>query len=218
MENGDITLEQSSFRGAESKLFLKKWFAYNALFKVRLPKTYRIRELDFNFRKQRTIFEARLLVRAKDAGVRVPIIYEIDLKNTILVMEFIQGEILKSYLKKVDEKTLNEICTQIGQNIGKLHNFSIIHGDLTTSNIIKLKNKEQIAFIDFGLGYISDRIEDFGIDLYLLERAFKNTHPELYNNAWKSILSGYKKISSYKNKIEEKLAEISSRGRYSERV
>ncbi|NHK29925.1 MAG: Kae1-associated serine/threonine protein kinase [Asgard group archaeon] len=211
-------MEQSSFRGAESKLFMKKWITYKALFKVRLPKKYRIKELDFSFRKQRTIFEARLLSRAKDAGVRVPIIYEIDLKNTTLVMEFIQGEILKTYLKKIDKKALNAICVQIGQDIGKLHNFGIVHGDLTTSNIIKLKNKEQIAFIDFGLGYVSDRIEDFGIDLYLLERAFNNTHPELYKNAWKSILSGYKKISSYKNKIEEKLAEISSRGRYSERI
>jgi TP53 regulating kinase-like protein len=211
-------LEQSNFRGAESKLFLKKWFTYKALFKVRLPKTYRIKELDFSFRKQRTIFEARLLARAKEAGVRVPIIYEIDLKNTTLVMEYIQGEILKTHLKKLDKKALNVICFIIGEDIGKLHNFGIVHGDLTTSNIIKLNNKEQIAFIDFGLGYVSDRIEDFGIDLYLLERAFKNTHPELYDSAWKSILKGYKKISSYKDKIEEKLAEISSRGRYSERV
>lgn len=211
-------MEQEIFRGAESKLFMKKWLSYNALYKIRLPKTYRISDLDYYFRKQRTIFESRLLTRAKDAGVRVPIIYEIDLINTTIVMEYIEGEILKSFLKEVNEEMVTKICFQIGQEIGKLHNYGIVHGDLTTSNIIKIKDKSQLAFIDFGLGFISDRIEDFGIDLYLLECALRSTHPDIFNIAWKAILDGYKKISSYKNKIEEKLSEISSRGRYSERI
>ncbi|NHJ47772.1 MAG: Kae1-associated serine/threonine protein kinase [Asgard group archaeon] len=207
-----------SFRGAESKLYQKKWFDFEALFKVRLPKKYRIQELDAYFRKQRTIYEARLLARAKDAGVRVPIIYEIDLANATIVMEFIQGEILKTYFQKVNKNSREDICLQIGRDIGLLHKSGIIHGDLTTSNIIKVKNSNQIAFIDFGLGYTSDKIEDFGIDLYLLERAIRNTHPDFSALAWEMVLKGYKEISPNKEKIEEKLEEINSRGRYSERV
>jgi TP53 regulating kinase-like protein len=211
-------LEFESFRGAESKLYQKRWFDFDALFKVRLPKKYRIKELDTYFRKQRTLYEARLLVRAKEAGVRVPIIFEIDLVNTTIVMEFIQGEILKTYFQKINNSIREDICFKIGRYIGLLHKKGIIHGDLTTSNIIKIHNKDQIAFIDFGLGYTSDKIEDFGIDLYLLEKAIKNTHPDFSSIAWNAIIKGYKEVSPNKNKIDEKLKEINSRGRYSERI
>ncbi|HUT80018.1 MAG TPA: KEOPS complex kinase/ATPase Bud32 [Candidatus Bathyarchaeia archaeon] len=206
------------FRGAESKLYLEDWLDLPAIFKVRIPKTYRIKELDFQFRKQRTIHEARLLSKAKDVGVRVPIIYEIDIQNTTLVLEYLEGEILKTLLPKLDEETCFDISEKIGYYIGLLHKNGIIHGDLTTSNIISLKNQNQIAFIDFGLGYISDRLEDIGIDIYLLERAIKSTHNELFDVMWEAILMGYKQESPFGNVIESKIEEIISRGRYSDRV
>ena len=83
------------FRGAESKLFQKDWLGLPAIYKIRQPKTYRIKELDFSFRKYRTIHEARLLARAKKIGVRTPFIYEVDIENTTLVLEFINGKIMK---------------------------------------------------------------------------------------------------------------------------
>ncbi|MHA1123828.1 MAG: KEOPS complex kinase/ATPase Bud32 [Candidatus Heimdallarchaeota archaeon] len=209
---------KEDLRGAESKLFFKKWFNLQALHKVRFPKSYRIKELDFQFRKSRTIHEAKLLAKAKEAGVRTPIIFEIDISNTTLVLEYIKGEILKTLLPKISEKEIQEICEQLGEDIGRLHRAGIIHGDLTTSNIIKNPNEKQLAFVDFGLGYISDRLEDFGIDLFLLERAFRNTHSAIFVVAWKMIIKGYKKTSSNSEDIENKLLEISSRGRYSERM
>ncbi|MCK5045058.1 MAG: Kae1-associated serine/threonine protein kinase [Candidatus Heimdallarchaeota archaeon] len=209
---------KEDLRGAESKLFLKKWFNIPALHKVRFPKSYRIKELDFQFRKSRTIHEAKLLAKAKEAGVRTPIIFEIDISNTTLVLEYIDGEILKTLLPKISKKEIQEICEQLGEDIGKLHNARIIHGDLTTSNIIKSPNEKQLAFVDFGLGYISDRLEDFGIDLFLLERAFRNTHSAIFVDAWKIVIKGYKKTSVNSKDIENKLLEISSRGRYSERM
>jgi Kae1-associated kinase Bud32 len=205
------------FRGAESRLFHKDWLGLPALYKIRQPKTYRIKELDFSFRKYRTIHEARLLARAKKSGVRTPFIYEIDIVNTTLVLEFITGKIMKELLPQLDKKKLKKICTEIGRNVGSLHKNGIIHGDLTTSNIIQSDDK-QIIFIDFGLGYISERIEDFGIDLYLLERAIQSTHADIFQDIWENILIGYKETSPVKNEIEEKLKEIASRGRYSERV
>lgn len=213
-----VNLLKEDFRGAESKLFLKKWFHLPALHKVRFPKSYRIKELDFQFRKSRTIHEAKLLAKAKEAGVRTPIIFEIDILNTTLVLEYLYGEILKTLLPKISKKEIQEICEQLGEDIGKLHNAGIIHGDLTTSNIIKNPNEKQLAFVDFGLGYISDRLEDFGIDLFLLERAFRNTHSTIFTTAWKMVIKGYKKTSTNSKDIENKLLEISSRGRYSERM
>ena len=209
---------KEDLRGAESKLFLKKWFNIQALHKVRFPKSYRIKELDFQFRKSRTIHEAKLLAKAKEAGVRTPIIFEIDILNTTLVLEYLDGEILKTLLPKISKKEIQEICEQLGEDIGKLHNAGIIHGDLTTSNIIKNPNEKQLAFVDFGLGYISDRLEDFGIDLFLLERAFRNTHSTIFTTAWKMVIKGYRKTSTNSKDIENKLLEISSRGRYSERM
>ena len=207
-----------NFRGAESKLYRKDWFEMPAIYKNRIPKNYRIKELDFYFRKKRTSYEAKLLVKAREAGVRVPIIYEIDLENTTIIMEFIDGEILKTLLPKLNMQQRKIICNKIGENVGLLHKNRIVHGDLTTSNIIKVKNKDQLAFIDFGLGFISDRLEDFGIDIYLLERAFRSTHADFFPEAWEEILNGYMKTSPYKDKIKGKIAEIVARGRYSERV
>lgn len=210
---------QENFRGAESKLFIKQWLDLQAIYKQRLPKTYRIKELDFFFRKQRTIHESRLLAKAKSqALVKTPFIYEIDIPNTTIVMELIEGESLKIVLPKIDAKKRKELCKEIGRNVGKLHNASIIHGDLTTSNILLSSKNNDLVFVDFGLGYISDRLEDAGIDIYLLERAFISTHEEIYDESWGAIIQGYKETSPHGHEIEEKIREIESRGRYSDRV
>lgn len=209
-------MSEEKFRGAESKLFVDKWLDRIAIFKRRLPKDYRIPELDFYFRKQRTTHEARLLSKAKIAGVRTPFIYEIDVDNTTITMELIEGEILKTALPKMNYLEQKEICKIIGKDIGKLHKAGIIHGDLTTSNMILAKH--EIIFIDFGLGFISDRIEDVGIDLYLLERALASTHPDIFENLWETIIEGYKITSPFGEDINNKVKEISSRGRYSERM
>ena len=133
-------------------------------------------------------------------------------------MEFIEGDSLKKMFGTVDQTMRNKLCRAIGRNVGKLHAASIIHGDLTTSNIIYSIKDKSIIFIDFGLGFISDRLEDFGIDIYLLERAFISTHEEIYDECWKVIIEGYKETSPCCEEIEEKIKEIESRGRYSERM
>lgn len=55
----------------------------------------------------------------------------------------------------------------------------MIHGDLTTSNLILTAPHDElnVYFIDFGLGYVSHSAEDKSVDLYVLERAFLSTHP-----------------------------------------
>lgn len=58
-----------------------------------------------------------------------------------------------------------------------IDNSGVIHGDLTTSNMIY--KDDQIYLIDFGLSYVKTSIEDRAVDLYVLERAFISTHPQL---------------------------------------
>ncbi len=210
---------KETFRGAESKLYIKDWLDLPAIYKQRIAKTYRIKELDFYFRKQRTIHEAKLLAKAKSlAGVKTPFIYEIDIPQTTIIMELIEGDQLKNLLPSFKTKKIIDICKEIGRNVGKLHHANIIHGDLTTSNILLSSKNNELIFVDFGLGYISDRLEDFGIDVYLLERAFISTHQDIYEDSWNAIIQGYKETSQYGGQIEEKIREIASRGRYSKRV
>jgi len=205
--------------GAEAILQRDNWLEYQVLRKIRIPKTYRIEQIDNNLRRSRTISESKLLVASRDAGVKTPFIFDIDLETATITMEYIEGQLVKDLLNSsgnFEEKIYS--ISLMGRNVGKLHSKDIIHGDLTTSNMIKIKGKNQIAFIDFGVGYISDRIEDFGIDMYLLERAFQNTHPDLLDKAWSFVMKGYKITSPHSQSIESKIQEITSRGRYSDRV
>lgn len=93
----------------------------------------------------------------------------------------------------------------IGTEIAKMHQADVIHGDLTTSNMLvrhpsSSKGVQLVSFqelltsnrllkpvcatdlftqvlIDFGLAYTSTLVEDKAVDLYVLERAFSSTHP-----------------------------------------
>jgi tRNA A-37 threonylcarbamoyl transferase component Bud32 len=74
---------------------------------------------------------------------------------------------------------VNEIASCIGSTIARLHHVGVIHGDLTTSNmIIDISQGVSKGFfmIDFGLSQISDNVEEKAVDLYVLERAIETTH------------------------------------------
>lgn len=94
-------------------------------------------------------------------------------------MEMIEGVTMKDYLlaieKCAEEEKVVVLCKSLGEKIALLHDSSIVHGDLTTSNL--MVRNESIVFIDFGLSYHSNNIEDKAVDLYVLERALSSTHP-----------------------------------------
>ncbi len=76
-----------------------------------------------------------------------------------------------------------ELCKLVGDGIAKLHDGGLIHGDLTTSNIIVSRVEgsdiQKVTFIDFGLSQNSTLSEDKAVDLYVLERAFLSLHSEI---------------------------------------
>ncbi len=193
-------------QGAEAKIFKIK----NKVLKDRIKKTYRIPILDKKIRKLRTRSEAKLLKKASKV-IPTPKINTSDETNKTIEMEFIDGDKLSDFLNNYPLTKQKKICKQIGQNIAKLHNVEIIHGDLTTSNMILKNNK--IYFIDFGLGYISHKFEDKAVDLHLLKQALEAKHFQHYKELIKEVIKSYSKSKDFKI-ILERLKAVEKRGRY----
>jgi Kae1-associated kinase Bud32 len=186
------------------------------ILKDRIKKNYRITQIDTSLRKQRTRTEARLLDQARRVSVPTPQVLEVS--ETKIVMEEIKGETVKVIftMNKVTSKRITEIAYNIGQLIAKLHKAGIVHGDLTTSNIIQTENKQKIYLIDFGLGYFSSRREDYAQDLAVLKEALKSTHFKIYIELWENIRKGY--LDEWdNNEIFKTLEKIETRGRYIKR-
>jgi TP53 regulating kinase-like protein len=108
-------------------------------------------------------------------------------------MEFIKGKKLSIYLDKFELKKQKEITKKIGENVAKLHDANIIHGDLTTSNMILME--DQLYFIDFGLGFISHKFEDKAVDIHLLKQALEAKHFKNWEILFNEFIKGYKKTS-----------------------
>ncbi|MBU0894071.1 MAG: Kae1-associated serine/threonine protein kinase [Nanoarchaeota archaeon] len=191
-------------QGAEANIIKIR----NKIVKDRILKKYRLPELDLKIRQKRTKSENKLLVKASKI-INCPIPLADPGQGRMIHIPFIDGKKLSDHLDKLKNKL--QVCKQIGKDIAKLHDHNIIHGDLTTSNMILVKDK--IFFIDFGLGYISHKIEDKAVDLHLLKQALEAKHYKHYKQLWKAVESGYK-TSNESKKILERLKAVEKRGRY----
>ena len=195
------------YRGAEAILYLEN----NNLVKERISKGYRNKTIDNNKRKYPTRKEYKLLVKAKKIGVNVPEILMFDDREMKLVMEYIKGDLLKKELDNYGKEKRKKICKLIGEQIALMHDNEIIHGDLTTSNMILKKDK--VYFIDFGLGFISNKEEHKAVDIHLLKQAFESKHYKYFEDFLNWFLQGYKKSKNYQ-KVMERLEKVEKRGRY----
>lgn len=204
--------------GAEAYLYLIDFFGIKAILKKRIPKDYRHPEFDIKLRKRRTINEARMLYYSRKAGVPTPLVLDVDIDETYLIIEYIDGIVLRDLINQgVNSKLLENIFVHVGELIGRLHSNGIVHGDLTTSNMI-LQNNNTLYFIDFGLAEKSSELEDQGVDLHLMLRSLESTHPEIAYKAFNYVLKGYAKVmgKEYTLKVGSKVKEIRMRGRYVE--
>ena len=202
-------------KGAEASLYLTDWHGRKVIMKKRLPKKYRPSKLDEHIRTYRTIHEPQLMHEAKKAGVPTPTIFLVDLKNATIIMEFIEGKQVKQLLSEVTKSERQSLCLKIGELIGRLHEYEIIHGDLTTSNMI-LDSEGKIFFVDFGLGEKTKELEARGVDLHLMKRALQSTHFSFTEECFDAVIRGYSKVlgaETVKN-ILDKIKEIERRGRY----
>lgn len=178
----------------------------NKIVKDRIPKNYRIKELDNKIRITRTRSEAKIINKLQNI-IPVPTLLSLPESGRMIHMQFINGKKLSENLESLDYK---KICKLIGNNIALMHNHDIIHGDLTTSNMILVNNK--IFLIDFGLSFHSIKVEDKAVDIHLFRQALESKHFQHWQELYNSFISGYSPQD--KTKILKQLEEVESRGRY----
>lgn len=197
-------------KGAESNIVKSSYLGRDAVLKNRISKNYRIPEIDNKIRKARTKLEAKLLSDVKKAGVVTPILYDVDLHDKTILMEEIKGDLVKDIINE-------DLAYEIGENIAKFHNLNIIHGDITSSNMM-VNDKNQLVFIDFGLGRYSDLFEDKAVDLLVLKKSLQsidyNTAIKIFDKVLEGYADEYKDDSLNREQIIKKINEIESRGRY----
>ena len=197
-------------KGAESNIVKSSYLGRDAVLKNRISKNYRIPEIDNKIRKARTKLEAKLLSDVKKAGVVTPILYDVDLHDKTILMEEIKGDLVKDIINE-------DLAYGIGENIAKFHNLNIIHGDITSSNMM-VNDKNQLVFIDFGLGRYSDLFEDKAVDLLVLKKSLQsidyNTAIKIFDKVLEGYADEYKDDSLNREQIIKKINEIESRGRY----
>jgi TP53 regulating kinase-like protein len=204
-------------KGAEASLYLADWHQRRVIIKMRIPKKYRSPVLDEQIRSYRTMHEPQLIHEAKVAGVPTPLIYMVNVPESSITMEYIEGQQVKQLLNNVHKAKRHDICIKIGESIAQLHSHSLIHGDLTTSNMI-LNPKGKLFFVDFGLGEKNGELEAQGVDLHLLKRELQSTHYLFWEECFQSVLCGYTSVLGVElaEKVYEKIREIEKRGRYVE--
>jgi len=193
-------------RGAEALIILEK----GNVVKRRIKKSYRLPQLDEKIRRQRTSLESKSLIKARRFGISVPRVMEI--KECDIIMEWIDGDRVKDILDDLRKNKRESLYEQIGEVVAALHLAGIMHGDLTTSNM--MVKDDALTIIDFGLAKNSSRVEDQAVDLFLLYEALKAGHFSLLDEAWKGIMKAYKRNYSNAKQVLEQMEKIKQRRRY----
>ncbi|KAF2858434.1 kinase-like protein [Piedraia hortae CBS 480.64] len=229
-------------QGAEALIFRTPFLDTLAALKVRSPKKWRHPTLDMRLTRSRVLAEMRVLVKLaggvqmgakgkKNPGptvpkVRVPVVLGADWESGWLALEWIPGKSLKQTLWDVHpaekERRVEELLRQLGVLVGRLHAAGVIHGDLTSSNVMVSEDPhsalepakaDELVLIDFGLATNSVQDEDRAVDLYVLERAFGSTHP-LLEYRFQTVLDEYVAVlGSNAKSVLRKLADVRMRGR-----
>jgi TP53 regulating kinase-like protein len=197
-------------RGAEADVYSTMWDKKKAILKIRKVKSYRNSLLDQKIRKQRTTRESQIISQVKSFGISTPLIYFMDINKCSILMQYIDGKVVRD-LKGND---IVKVCNEIGQIVGTMHKHGIMHGDLTTSNFIL--DKKKLFLIDFGLASRTEKPDDHAVDLRLFKEILNSAHAEVMEKSWKNFQNGYSKAvgMKYSKKILNLVAVIESRGRY----
>lgn len=235
-------------QGAEALLYRTTFLTPStpAALKIRPPKPWRHPALDKRLTRQRVLAEARVLLKCAKEGVRVPAVLGVSWEEGWVAAEWIEGPTVKAAVRERDvggagaEEGLRALMRRIGGAVGRLHAVGVVHGDLTTSNMMlsraekngggavtaaageeeKKKEEEEggglegeIVLIDFGLAAQTVQEEDRAVDLYVLERAFGSTHPR-EEGMFGEVLEGYREAFPKGSKgTLRRLEDVRMRGR-----
>ncbi|XP_071017729.1 EKC/KEOPS complex subunit TP53RK-like [Oncorhynchus clarkii lewisi] len=212
-------------QGAEARVYRGSFLGKPTIVKERFPKLYRHPLLDEKLTHRRTVQEVRSILRCRKAGISAPVVYFVDYTSHCIFLEDIVGSITVrdhiastqlSSAQKLPEERLDQLAKKMGQILAKMHDEDVIHGDLTTSNMLLKAGTErgetELVLIDFGLSYISALPEDKGVDMYVLEKAFLSTHPNT-EALFEKLLKAYAASSKKSHAVIKKLDEVRLRGR-----
>ncbi|XP_064823696.1 EKC/KEOPS complex subunit TP53RK [Oncorhynchus masou masou] len=212
-------------QGAEARVYRGSFLGKPTIVKERFPKLYRHPLLDEKLTHRRTVQEVRSILRCRKAGISAPVVYFVDYTSHCIFLEDIVGSITVrdhiaftqlSSAQKIPEERLDQLAKKMGQILAKMHDEDVVHGDLTTSNMLLKAGTEsgetELVLIDFGLSYISALPEDKGVDMYVLEKAFLSTHPNT-EALFEKLLKAYAASSKKSHAVIKKLDEVRLRGR-----
>jgi len=200
-------------KGAEAEIFQHK----NKIIKYRPEKTYRHNDIDLRLRRFRTNRETKVLQKLAELKVAAPQLVSADTEfmqehgidsKFAINMQFIEGNQLKTILSADNFKPY---AMQVGDLIAKMHNNDIVHGDLTTSNM--LVDEEKVYLIDFGLSNFSTKVEDKAVDLHLLKEALNSKHPLIADKLFNSIVERYKVQSPDALDVLKRFEQVELRGK-----
>ncbi|KAK9782409.1 putative Kinase-like domain-containing protein [Seiridium cardinale] len=247
-------------QGAEGRLYKTSYLlpSVPCALKHRPSKPYRHPLLDAKLTRHRILSEARILQKCRREGVAVPALYNVDEGNGVLAIEWVPGAPVRVRVNEwirrrkearqqngqdstaevaQDEERVGELTQlmrSMGEAVGRLHKSGIIHGDLTTSNMMlrpwergkgpsnghveaaeeaaEESLEGEIVIIDFGLASQGTADEDRAVDLYVLERAFGSTHPKA-EGLFSVVLDGYRGTFKGAPVVLKKLEDVRMRGR-----
>ncbi|KAI9501267.1 serine/threonine-protein kinase bud32 [Coemansia spiralis] len=206
-----MSVQELIKQGAEARVYKSVVDGKLVVAKQRFSKAYRHPELDQKLTRGRLNQEARSLRRCKECGIRVPEVVRQDKYGATLYMEYIEGLTLKEWIiGNGDEAKEKELMSTVGKILHIMHSNNIVHGDLTTSNMI-IDESNEVVLIDFGLSQISPSVEDKAVDLYVLERAFISTHPNS-ERLFSAVLESYG-TSAAAQTVLRRLEDVRQRGR-----
>ncbi|KAM0719577.1 hypothetical protein Q7P37_003707 [Cladosporium fusiforme] len=200
--------------------------------KIRPPKPWRHPLLDRRLTRSRVLAESRVLLKCAREGLAVPAVLGCSWEEGWVALEWVAGGRVKEVVWERDvgvdgqggEAGVRSLMRRIGAAVGRLHAVGVVHGDLTTSNmILRPKEKEmggegegefpgEIVLIDFGLAQQTVQEEDRAVDLYVLERAFASTHPR-EEGLFGEVLEGYRVAFKGSKGTLRKLEDVRMRGR-----
>ncbi|KAI0813272.1 tyrosine protein kinase [Xylaria sp. FL0064] len=244
-------------QGAEGRLYKSTYLlpSVPCAVKYRPPKPWRHPILDARLTRHRILSEARNLAKCRREGLLVPAVYAVDESAGWLMMEWVTGAPVRAAINEwlrrrrdaeraagrlgdaIVEGTgeadadLVALLRRIGAAVGLMHKAGIVHGDLTTSNMMLRpweRGKEpanghsaegdglldgEIVIIDFGLASQSTSEEDRAVDLYVLERAFASTHPRAEKLFTAMLESAYREAFKQAPVVLKKLENVRMRGR-----
>lgn len=204
-------MEKLIYKGAEAELSEGRYLGIPCVIKKRIPKEYRIPELDNRLRSSRIRTEVSLLREARKA-VNTPHVLDVDLKGNTITMEMVSGPKVKDMFLAGEK--VGKTAREIGKAVSLLHGNGIIHNDLTTSNM--LLGRGGLCFVDFGMGFRSQKVEDKATDLVVFRKMLKSTHYGLFGRIWAAFTAGYAEKGARETLL--RAGEAEKRARYQKRT